>query len=530
MRYTTCWDISKQQQSSQHGLVACQNPKAARAGAAILAQGGNAVDAAVATAATLSVVEPWLSGLGGGGFMVYMDASGQDIRVLDFNMVSPKGLDPKDYPLESGHDGDWFNWPKVQGEKNLLGYTSIGVPGAVAGLNEALRCLGTLSWGEVLAPALREAEEGLEVDWFAALAIAMDSNTLAQFPTSTDMFLRDGRAPRLLDGKTVRLPMEATAAMLRRLCRYGAEDFYTGELGEALIQELSAGGSALTMDDMAAFRPAWHSPLRGSYRDWELAVMPGLSAGPSLLRTLRHLEDLLPSAPQRLDAATALAYAQALRATYEERLSSMGHAALAPGCDTSPKGVDSGCTSNLCVVDAEGNMVALTNTLLSRFGSKVVASSVGLCMNNALMWFDPRPNQPNSLAPGVKPLANMCPTLLWKEGQARYALGAAGGRTIFPTLTQIISYVTDMGYSLEQAFCTPRLCAASPTIKVNAKAGQDTYETLRAHFPTVCVEDTVYPVHFSIPTAVSLDLTTRQKYAMAHHNSPWATTAEGCTL
>ena len=525
MVHSTQWQIGKKEVSSKHGLVACQSPKAARAGADVLARGGNAVDAAVAAAATLSVVEPWLSGLGGGGFMVYMGADGRDIRVLDFNMVSPAKLNPADYPLRDGDDGDWFSWPKVEGEKNLLGYSSIGVPGAVAGLGEALRTLGSISWSDALEAAQKEAEAGLEVDWFLALALAIDADKLALFPGSRELYLRDGRAPRVADNpNTLRLPMDAKAAMLRRLREAGPEDFYTGGIARKLVADMAAGGSTLDLDDLAAFRPEWLEPMRGSYRGWNLAVVPGLSAGPSLLRAMRTLET--EQMGREPSAKSALAYARAIRASYEERLKTMGHAGIAPGMDSSPSGVDAGCTSNLCVVDARGTMVALTNTLLSRFGSKVVAPSLGLCMNNAMMWFDPRPGQPNSIAPAARPLANMCPMLLWREGGPRYAMGAAGGRTIFPTLVQIASYVADMGFSLEQAFTTPRIDAASPTIKVNVRAGDEAFAAVTSEFAAVRVEDAVYPVYFSVPTAVSRDAG-GVNTGMAHHNSPWAAVEEG---
>jgi gamma-glutamyltranspeptidase/glutathione hydrolase len=218
----------------------------------------------------------------------------------------------------------------------------------------------------------------------------------------------------------------------------------------------------------------------------------------------------------------ALAYARAIRKSYGERLTHMGHdAALPPSA-----GIDPGCTSNMCVVDAHGNMVALTNTLLSRFGSKVTLPSLGLLMNNAIMWFDPRPGQPNSMAPGVKPLANMCPLLMW-NGERRYAMGAAGGRTIFPTLTQLVSYIADLGMSLEEAFTTPRLDASSSTIKVNTRAGADIVRKVQSEFRVVEVEDSVYPVYFSIPTAVCRELEAKLNRGMAHHNTPWACVEEG---
>jgi len=168
------------------------------------------MDAAVTAALVLSVVEPWLSGLGGGGFLVAVDAD-SGAHALDFNVRAPLGLDPERYKVRTGSDGDWFDWPAVEGDLNLSGYQSICVPGAVAGLAEALRKLGTISFAEALQPAIAHAERGLTIDWYCALAIAIDMDTLARFSASASLFLDDGRVPRVPErGELVR-PLEAMA-------------------------------------------------------------------------------------------------------------------------------------------------------------------------------------------------------------------------------------------------------------------------------------------------------------------------------
>ena len=517
---TTPWNVSKQQLSSPHGLVSCQNMKAARAGAEVLAAGGNAMDAAVATAATLSVVEPWLSGLGGGGFLLWMDGQGGQPLALDFGMRSPARLDVARYPLRAGDDGDWFRWPKVEADRNLHGYESIAVPGAVAGLGEALRRLGTMPWAEVLEPALAEARAGLEVDWYTALAIAMEADILCRHEGAFRLFMPTGRAPRVVDGEA-RLCMAGHTATLERLCAAGPQDMYTGALAAHLVADLQEGGCVLDANDLASYQPEWVTPLVGEYRGWQVHAMPGLSAGPTLLWGLGELERNLKvrgSHPQPEDVRL---YCRVARKAYAERLQTMGHAATSPGAP------DPSCTSHLSVVDRHGNMVSLTNTLLSRFGSRVVAPSLGLLLNNGLMWFDPRPGQPNSLAPGAKPLANMCPVVVSREGRPRFALGAAGGRTIFPTLLQIMSYLFDYGMSLEEAFLEPRVDASTGTIRINRVADPAVVACVEQEFPVEVVEDTLYPTRFSQPSAVMRDPVTGLNTGMAYHNSPWAAVAEG---
>ncbi len=509
------WTITKPERHGDGGMVAAQNGQAARAGAAVLARGGNAMDAAVTTAFTLSVVEPWLSGVGGGGFLLHADGTSGAVDALDFSLVSPSALDAGRYPLAGGNDGDWFAWPAVVEDRNLIGHESICVPGAVAGLAEALRRFGTITLAEALAPAIAHAEAGLAVDWFTSLALGIDAAGLARFPASADLFLVHGRAPRAPDAgikEVPRLPMPQKAAMLRRLADVGAADFYTGQIAEGLVADLRAGGSAISMDDMAAYRPEWQTPLTAKYRDLDLAAIPGLSGGPSFLHAMNRLADDPRLAGGAPDAAAALAYADAIRNAYADRLTRMGHDANA---------ADPGCTSHVSVVDRHGTMVSLTNTLLARFGSKVVAPSAGILMNNGMMWFDPRPGQPNSIKGGVRPLTNMCPLIAHRQGRPALAIGAAGGRQIFPALVQLVSYLADFGLSLEQAFHTPRVDAGSPTIAVNKAAGPAVASAVARSHPVRVVNDTLYPVQFAIPSAVART-DAGGSIGMAHPVSPWA--------
>ena len=501
---------------SRHGLVAAQNRHAAEAGAAVLARGGNAMDAAITTALVLSVVEPWLSGVGGGGFLLHCNGATGAVDTLDFNVVSPAGLDPAGYRLSAGAgSGNWFQWPAVEGDRNVSGYDSICVPGAVAGFAAALEKFGTISFAEAVQPAIEHAERGLEVDWFTCLALAIDAAALARYPASAALFLDHGLAPRASDQTPpVRRRMPAKARLLKQLAKAGARDFYEGETARMLARDLEAGGSVIRASDLARYQALWCAPLVGQYRHFEVNAMAGLSGGPSLLSACDTLarSDLGPASSM---ADAALLYATAIRSAYEQRLATMGHAATALA----------GCTSHVSVVDAGGSMVSLTNTLLSRFGSKVVLPNAGILMNNGMMWFDPRPAQPNSIAPGAKPLANMCPVILKTGGLPSLAMGAAGGRMIFPTLLQLMSYVADFGLALEDAFHAPRIEASTPTIKVDPRAGPEVAARIASRYPVEIVEEAVYPVNFAAPCAVARAAT--HNVGMAHPSSPWAAVAVG---
>ena len=489
------FQIRKPAVVSRHGMVASQNQHAAQAGAAVLAGGGNAMDAAVVTALVLSVVEPWLSGIGGGGFLLHADGATGQVDTLDFNVVSAQATDPAHYPLGGETAGNWFSWPSVQGDRNVSGYGAICVPGAIAGFAAALERFGTLSFADALAPAIEHAERGLELDWFACLALAIDAAGLSEHEASAALFLDQGRAPRASDRTPPQCrPMPLKAKILKRLASHGARDFYDGEIARLLAADLQAGGSPIRLSDLAAYQVQWKAPLVGQYRGYEVNLIDGLSGGPTFLDACSQLS-VSALNPDTSAADAALLYATAIRKAYETRLTTLGHAATP----------QVGCTSHLSVVDADGTMVSLTNTLLSRFGSKVVLPQTGFLMNNGMMWFDPRPGQPNAIAGGVKPLANMCPLILKKDGRPALAIGAAGGRTIFPTVLQLVSYMADFGMSLEQAFHAPRIEASTPTIKVNALAGPEVAARVGTQFPVEVVHDAVYPVHFAVPSAVMRD-------------------------
>ncbi|MBU2957940.1 gamma-glutamyltransferase [Paracoccus sp. 1_MG-2023] len=503
------WSLSKPQATGTRGIVAAQHREAAETGARILSQGGNAMDAAVAAALVLSVVEPWLSGIGGGGFLLHGAADGT-VDALDFNLRSPLATDPADYPLAGGSDGDWFDWPAVRDNRNISGGTSICTPGAVAGLAAGLERFGTMSWADVVAPAVQIAERGMVVDWFADLAFAIDRPNLLGNSAATMLFLNpEIRQPHPDTASAKLLPMPNKAAVLRRLAERGPRDFYEGETAALILEDLSQIGSVLTASDLRDYRVEWKKPQVQTYRDRQVCVIPGLSGGPSLLHALAELQDRDMAAMS--DARQSAAHAVACRRAYEHRLTTMGHAAATEDC-----------TSHLSVVDAAGNMVSLTNTLLSRFGSKVVLPQTDIVMNNGMMWFDPRPGQPNSIAPGVKPLANMSPVIALRDGRPEIALGAAGGRQIFPAVLQILSHLIDRGDSPEMAVARPRMDASTATILVDRRAAADVATAISEHHPVQLTDDTVYPVQFAIPSLVQAGRADGTAAGAAHPVSPWA--------
>ena len=450
----SAWQVTKSVARSRGGVVAAQSRQAAEIGAEILRAGGNAVDAAIATSLALGCVEPWMSGLGGGGCMLAWFADSGRSWALDFGMIAPRRLDPSAYPLAGGTAGDLFGWPAVAGDRNLHGPGAVAVPGLADGLRLAHERFGSLPLRELAAPAIALADAGLTVDWYTSQMIAGAARDLRRYPDSAARWLPDGLPPvPPWTGEPFRLSLDPLAQTLRQLVEEGLRSFYTGGVAETLLADCERLGIPIDAADLAGYAAGIGNPLAIGYRGGHVLAMPGLYAGTSLARGLGLLEGQALEG-KHPDAAAFAAYGQALLQAYRERLDQQGEA----GGGNLPS-----CTSHLSVVDRHGNLVALTQTLLSSFGSKLLAPGTGLLLNNGIMWFDPRPGRANSIAAGGRPLSNMCPAL-GLFGARRFALGASGGRRILPAVLQLTSFLADFGMGLADAFAQPRIDVSGPEL------------------------------------------------------------------
>lgn len=504
------WTVTKPAVSSRGGVVACQNQRAARIGVEVLDAGGNAVDAAVAVSLAMGAVEPWMSGLGGGGAMLVYRADEQRVHAVDFGMVAPCALDPADYPVVGSADADLFGWPAVEDDRNLRGPLSVCVPTYLAGIELARSSFGTMPLSELARPAARLAAKGLAIDWYAALVIASAARDLARYPSSAGVWLPDGHPPAAdWGGGETFLPLGNLARTLEALAEEGAQSFYRGDIARSIAGDMAELGGRLAADDLARFEPRILEPLRIGYRGGEIDAMPGLFAGATLQRCIAMLSSRgTGPAP---DADLYKRYAEALMSAYEERLRTMGDASPAPSC-----------TTHLNVIDAQGNMVTLTQTLLSLFGSKVVLPGTGILMNNGVNWFDPRPGRPNSMAPGKRPLSNMCPVIGLEAGR-RFALGASGGRRILPAVLQIASFLMDHGMSLSDALAQPRIdVSGTDMVTMNPALPADVRAALAESFTTRELRPMVYPLSYACPSAVLRDDATGLSWGAAEPVQPWA--------
>ena len=488
--------VTKPAVRSKGGIVVSQNRAASEAGARVLKAGGHAVDAAVATAMTLGVVEPWMSGIGGVGAMLVRDGKTGAITCLDFGAVSPRALDPANYKVVGGTDGNLFGWAKVEGNRNTTGAAAVCTPTQPLGLATAHKMFGRKRWRDLLGPAIAHAEAGLVVDWSTMLNITTATADLRLDKGAAQRFLRDGLPPQppvaTLAGDTVRLPLPDLARTLKALAEDGADVMYKGALARAIAADVKALGGCLSVDDLANARCAEFAPLEIPYGDHTIHVLPELNGGTTLAVAYAELQRLRKRAESKPNGKTFTAYAGALRHAWDDRFKRLGDAGERTAAT---------CTTHLSVVDRDGNMVTLTQTLLSLFGSKVVLPKSGILMNNGINWFDPT-GGPNGIAPNRRALANYAPAIM-TGGGATVAIGGCGGRKIIPAVFQLLALMADFEMDLDTAFHQPRIDVSGfPTIAVDRRLSEKTKAALAEKFDTVLAEPVAYPFPFTIASAV----------------------------
>jgi gamma-glutamyltranspeptidase / glutathione hydrolase len=523
--------VTKKTPIVRHGMVVAEHPRGAEVGAAILERGGNAVDAAVATAFAMTVVEPFMSTIAGSGTILIHLATRGETLCVDFNGVAPLAAHETMYRVIGGVSDALFPWPKVEAEANVFGHRSVAVPGSVAGLALALERYGTMTLADVLAPAIEIAENGIVPDWYLALKHAHYIEELAASPESARTYLRNGRSiyrpPSMQPGDLVRYPDLARSLTL--IARDGPAAFYRGAIAQAISDEMAAHGGVITKDDLAAYQVRVGPALRGRYRDLDLAFSPGATGGTTALEMLNILGEF-PAAKAGGNTVEGLhVRAMASKRAFQDRFEHLGDAALvkapwerlvsreharqiaaeirrvkvAPRRRGPGAGVD--CTTHVCAVDRHRNMVSLTNTAVSLWGSRVVVKGTGILLNNGMIWFDPEPGKANSIAPGKRALVNMVPALGFRRGRPYLTVGAPGGRAIVSAIPQVIANVVDGRGSLQAAVEAPRLHSEGGDVLVSTRVGEAALAGLakRGH-SVVPKEETYSTLNFARPVAIRI--------------------------
>jgi gamma-glutamyltranspeptidase/glutathione hydrolase len=455
-------------------MVVSDDRIASQIGAEVLRDGGNAVDAAVATAFALAVTFPSAGNIGGGGFLVHRAASGEAVA-YDFRETAPPGSSA----------GMWLRNGTYDPQRHHFSHAAVGVPGTVAGLHLAWTDHGRLPWKRLVDPAVKLARDGFPISIALTRSLANVLDGLRPYPASMAQFSRNGVPYQ--PGEILKQP--DLARTLQRIAERGPAGFYTGETAALIEKEMTANGGLITREALEAYQAQKRSPVRGSYRGHEVISMPPPSSGgTALLEMLNVLEgydlassgagaarsvhiivesmrrafadraqhlgdpDFNPSMP--IDRLISKDYARSLRQTIDANRASTSSSTFSWPLE-SPQ------TTHLSVVDAQRDAVALTYTLEASYGSRIVVPGAGFLLNNEMGDFNAAPGMttaqgligtpPNLAEPGKRMLSSMTPTILAKDGKLFMVTGSPGGRTIINTVLLTILNVVDFGMNAQEA-------------------------------------------------------------------------------
>ena len=510
---TQNWLLSKPSAAGRRGIVVSQVKGAAEAGVAVLDAGGNAIDAAVATALALATVEPWNSGLGGIGFALVHRAGQSRVDVVDFGPRAPRNTDPVRYKLTGRMTTDLFAWPEVEGDINIHGPLSVAIPASVAGYAYLHQHWGQLPLSEVIAPAIALAKRGLPQDWYTAVKISNSASVIRKYPETAKVYLPNGLPPvPPYQGTPGFFRQGNLAATLERLGRAGLRDFYEGEVAAAVVADTQALGGVLSAEDFRGCQARTWQATEMGWRGRTMNLTGGLTAAPTLMRVMQQMADT-PYGGTAPSAAWYVALARAMKTAYAERLAGLG--------ESEPDSAQS-CTTHLTVCDAEGTTVAMTTTLMSSMGSRVLLPKTGVLLNNGMMWFDPRPGTPNSIAPGKRPLCNMLPIMLTEAGRPFLAAGASGGRRIMAAVFQVMTFIADFAMTVEDAAQHPRIDVSSvDAVSADRRLPAEVLDALAAEGPLEVVEHGAVPINFACPNAI-VQRADGSRSGISDAASPWS--------
>lgn len=470
---------------ASNGMIAGPEKLAAEAGVEILKQGGNAVDAAVATGFALAVTYPRAGNLGGGGFMLIHLEEGDRQTFIDYRETAPAKAH-RDMFIDA--DG------KVDRDAEFFSHRSAGVPGSVAGMIYALEKYGTMSLAQVIKPAIELADKGFAVTFALDSEFAAREKRLLQNPEAKRLFFTE-EGQRLPVGSTFR--QRDLAWTLKQIRRHGRDGFYKGEVARRIAADMKANGGLITGEDLANYQVVEREPVRGSFRDYEvLSAPPPSSGGVHIVQILNILEDYPLKAWGHNSAAYLHHLTEAMKLAYADRSRYLGdpdfvevpvaqlidkaYAArlreqikpdratppreIQPGAQLAPESTD---TTHYTVADAQGNVVSNTYTLNFSFGSHIAVPGTGVLLNNEMADFAAQPGAPNafkliggesnSIQGGKRPLSSMSPTIVFRDGEPWLATGSPGGSRIITAVLQTITNSMAFDMNVASAAAAPRV-------------------------------------------------------------------------
>lgn len=489
-------------------MIVAAQAEAAEAGASILEAGGNAVDAAIACALVQGVVDPLMTGIAGfGSAGIYFP--GQNFhQYLDFHAPAPAAASPGMWEhLIEGEARDGYGFI-LKGKINDLGYQSACVPASLKAYFEAHSRFGVLPWREIVAPAIEWAERGwmvrphVEFFWSdpGTMGRASGAERLAFSPSGKRLYCREDGTPKRV-GDVVRNPEYAQT--LRQIAEGGSDAFYKGDLARRIAQDMREHGGLITLDDLAAYQPKWLNPLRGHYRGYEVTTNHPPGGGLMLIEMLNMLEHFDLSELGHNSAEYLRVVCEAMkRATIDKdafigdpgfvdvpvsRLASKDYAA-AMSKDIAARvkadvprfnsGFPSKDTTQVCVVDRDGNCVTMTHSLGMPSGA--ITDGLGFFYNGCMAVFDPRPGRAGSIAPGKARFTSICPSIIFRDGKPYLVIGAPGATQIAMGVLQAVLNVLDFGMTMTEAVSAPRFSATSNAIDVSNRILHGTTKRLEA--------------------------------------------------
>ena len=503
------------------GMVASQNSVASRIGADVLADGGNAVDAAVAVGFALAVTVPRAGNIGGGGFMLVYDAESRETTAIDYRETAPRAA-TRDMFLDADGNAD----PQL----SRFSHKASGVPGTVAGLYLAHRKFGRLPWARLVRPAVELAREGIVATRDFVNQTAFYKERLCRQRASCNYFFKDGEQPYEFGERRVQTDL---AWALELIAEQGAPAFYEGEIADKIVAEMERGGGLIDKASLAAYEPTVREALRGEYRGYEIVTMPPPSSGGVHVLQMLNILQHFPVAEMGAGSADSVhLLAEAMRLAYADRskhvgdpdyypvpvdwLTSDAYAAqlaetidmqrarpsseIAPGVAPPLESED---TTHYSVIDAAGNVVSNTYTLNLSYGSGVAVAGAGFLLNNEMDDFVSKPGVPNAyglaggeanaVEAGKRPLSSMTPVLVFDNGKPWFATGSPGGSRIITTVLQMIVNMIDFRMNIADATNQPRMHHQwyPDKLLVEAGYGPDTIRLLEKRGHTVDVQGSV---------------------------------------
>ena len=483
-RAGTVFDCQKQPASGSRGMVVSNHPLASAAGAEMLAAGGNAVDAAIATLFALTVVEPMMVGIIGGG-MAHIRLSDGSHRFIDGQSSVPLAVRPDTYRSKPGAAHDVFD---TIDDENLNGPKAVAVPGSLKAWCETLQRFGTMSLADVMQPAIKHAARGFAATPYLHECIVDSAREMRKDKAISAIYLPNGTPLNAGD----RVVQSEYAETLTHISRHGEAALYEGPLGDIFVDYMKAHGGFITREDLTTYRTVERTPIRANYRGWEiLGPPPPAASGVHIAQMLNILEGYDMAGRGFGTAETIHLLAEVLKIAFAdraaasgdpdfvnvpvERLTSKDYAserrraidpARAQRWGAGVAQLESAHTTHMTAADAMGNVVATTQTINNLFGAKILIPRLGAVPNNYMNLYDPRPGHALSLAPGKRVTTSMSPMMALRHGKLVYALGLPGGKRIFPSALQALLNLIDHGMSLQEAVEAPRVWTEGNALEV----------------------------------------------------------------